>query len=336
MMSRPALDMSVKEVKKKFYAAAKRLGLFAAARRFTGSGIRILCYHGVWIANDHFGGDALFMRPRTFERRLELIHQLGYPVIPLSMAIDVLGGKATAPPAAVVLTIDDGWYSTFSSMWPALKRRRFPATLYCDTAHLQERLPIAHVMAQYLRKLKPGVGSDQLIDGMFGQAIDCRRPMRDRLAATLALAGLMDVAIEPYLRGRVFEYMTPAELKELARDGLNVELHTHMHTMHDLSPGKIWEEVSANRQALSHALERDPLSFRHFCYPSGIASDKAAMVLADLGLASATSTERGIAYPGSMPYLLPRFLDGEQLSEIEFEAELSGFAGMLRTPSNGA
>jgi hypothetical protein len=109
-----------------------------------------------------------------------------------------------------------------------------------------------------------------------------------------------------------------------------------MHTMHDLSPRKILEEVAANRGALSRVLERDPLSFRHFCYPSGIASDEAAIVLADLGLASATSTERGIAYPGSMPYLLPRFVDGEQLSEIEFEAELSGFAGMLRIHGNGA
>jgi peptidoglycan/xylan/chitin deacetylase (PgdA/CDA1 family) len=323
--------MSLKRLKKEMYAAAKRLGLFAAARRFTGSGIRILCYHGVWIANDQFRGDSLFMRPETFERRLELIHQLDYQVIPLSIAIDALRGRATAPPAAVVLTIDDGWYSTFSSMWPALKRCTFPATLYCDTAHLQEGLPIAHVMAQYLRKLHPGAPNGELIEDMFGQAVDRRRPMRARLAATVGLAELMEVAIEPYLQGRVFEYMTPAELKELAQAGLNVELHTHMHTMHDLSPRKIWEEVSANRRALSRVLERDPSSFQHFCYPSGIASNEAAMILANLGLASATSSERGIAYPGSMPFLLPRFVDGEQISEIEFEAELSGFAGILRT-----
>jgi peptidoglycan/xylan/chitin deacetylase (PgdA/CDA1 family) len=328
--------MSLKQLKNEMYTAAKRLGLFAAARRFTGGGIRILCYHGVWIANDQFIGDSLFMRPETFERRLELIQRLGYPVIPLTVAIDALRGRATVPPAAVVLTIDDGWYSTYSSMWPALKRCTFSATLYCDTAHLQERLPIAHVMAQYLRKLNPGAPNGKLIENMFDNAIDRRRPMRDRLAATVALAELMEVAIEPYLRARVFEYMSPAELKELAQAGLNVELHTHMHTMHDLSPRKILEEVSANRRALSRVLQRDPLSFQHFCYPSGIASDAAAMVLADLGLASATSTERGIAYPGSMPYLLPRFVDGEQCSEIEFEAELSGFAGMLRAHGNGA
>jgi glycosyltransferase A (GT-A) superfamily protein (DUF2064 family) len=48
------------------------------------------------------------------------------------------------------------------------------------------------------------------------------------------------------------------------------------------------------------------------------------------GVVSATTAVRAIARKGMNPYLLPRLPDGEQVTDIEFEAELSGFADSVR------
>ena len=53
-------------------------------------------------------------------------------------------------------------------------------------------------------------------------------------------------------------------------------------------------------------------------------------VLKEFDLASATTCDTGLVAPGDSPYALRRFLDGESVSDIEFEAEISGFAGLLR------
>lgn len=84
-------------------------------------------------------------------------------------------------------------------------------------------------------------------------------------------------------------------------------------------------ELEANRSALTSILPHSAAPTAHFCYPSGICSSDSGAVLARLH-----TTRQGIAWPGTDPYFLPRLLDGEQLTELEFEAELSGFADMLR------
>jgi peptidoglycan/xylan/chitin deacetylase (PgdA/CDA1 family) len=124
--------------------------------------------------------------------------------------------------------------------------------------------------------------------------------------------------------------MTPAELREAHANGLSVELHTHNHTIHDMSRSAIAEEIALNRAALAEILSQPAASFRHFCYPSGRATPAAAENCAGIGLASTTTTVQGLARPGAPMHLLPRLLDNENHTEIEFEAELCGFADMLR------
>jgi hypothetical protein len=50
-------------------------------------------------------------------------------------------------------------------------------------------------------------------------------------------------------------------------------------------------------------------------------------VLADARVESATTCEQAMAWPGGD---MQRLLEGEQVSDIEFEAELSGFADLFR------
>ena len=55
--------------------------------------------------------------------------------------------------------------------------------------------------------------------------------------------------------------------------------------------------------------------------------------LQEAGVVSATTCETGFASRSSNPLLLPRFLDNETLSDIEFESWLTGVSAGSAAPS---
>lgn len=312
-----------------FLRAARAAGGFALARRLTRPAVRILCYHGTWrVRNDttgDFRGDAMFMAPETFRARLATLRRLDYPVVTLDHAIEGLAGRRALPPNAVAITIDDGWFGTYADMLPALAEFGMPATLYCDTEQLNTGGPVPHVMARWLARFAP---APVLAGQAFARATDRAIPHPERLAEAEAFATAAGIDTAPFHAARAFAYMTGDELRRAAATGLDVQLHTHRHTLDDMSVARIGQEVADNTRALAGLLGAAPR--RHFCYPSGIASPAAAAALRSLGLASATTTRQALAWPGDDLFLLPRLLDGEQVTPIEFEAEISGFADLLR------
>lgn len=314
----------------------KVLGVFSTVRAATRDRLRILCYHGAWRGDPGFGGDSMFIAPATFERRLALLREQGYPVIDLADALDRRARGEPLPACAVIITIDDGWYSTFADMLPALRRHGLPATLYCDSASVEASGPVPHVAARYLRAIH---ASDRRLSAAaetaYAEAVDLSLPRPERDAALAAFAAAIGADLPALCRDRVFDYMTPAELAEAHAAGLSVELHTHNHTLHDFSPAGIAEEIAANRAALGAILQRPPESFRHFCYPSGRTRPTAPAALAAAGVASATTLEPRLADPADDARMLPRILDGEQMTEIEFEAELAGVGELLRRGRGG-
>lgn len=303
----------------------RALGLFRLARWLTGRGVRILCYHGAWLGRDGFPGDTMFMRGATFAARLETLVRLGYPVIPLATAVAGLDGRGTLPRAAVVLTIDDGWYGFYRDMWPVLARLGLPATLYVDTGHLLSLAPVPHVMARYFAKIAGKPAASEI-----AASLDRSRGLGARLDSAEALGTRLGLDVARYVEDRAFAYMTPAELAAAAAGGLDVQLHTHNHTLGDFGAATVAAELAANRAELGRLLGRTPDDFTHFCYPSGAHDPSVGPILARLGIASATMTAAGIAYPGADRYFLPRLLDGDNLSQLEFEAELAGIGEFLR------
>ncbi|MFM1816886.1 MAG: hypothetical protein RLZ98_3581 [Pseudomonadota bacterium] len=311
-------------------AIAKYLGAFGLARRLSRGGVRILCYHGIWLGDRRFAGDTMFMHADTFETRMATIRRLGYPVVTLSEAVAALRGELRLPPSAVVITIDDGWYGTYSAMRPALEKYDMPATLYCDTGHLNAQRPVYHVLARYLLQCSGNGNLDGPAREAYQRATDQDLDPAERAAAVDELKLLLDA--DHTFECRTFTYMTADQLREFfATPKLDVQLHTHNHTLHDFSPVAIRRELDQNSQALSELLGVPADHFRHFCYPSGRTTQSAAQTLRELGLESATTTSQGIAGKRHELHLLPRFLDGDNLSQIEFEAELSGFMDIVRS-----
>lgn len=314
----------MKRVKLAVLRLLKATGAFALARRLRGGGVRIICFHGAWLGREGYPGDAMFMAPETFRARIALLKRLGYPVISLDDAVAGLQ-RGGLPRGAVAITIDDGWYSTYSVMLPELFAAGMPATLYVDSRHLLSRRPVPQMMVRYLAYFASG-GTARL-----GYADHEDAPAEDRLFAATHSAQSAGIAVEPYREGRVFDYMDPEQLAEAHARGLDVQLHTHRHTLGDFAPDTIREEITDNRRELAAVLGCAPDNLRHFCYPSGQTSPGAGAVLAGMGVVSATTTVQGIARPGMDPMFLPRIQDGEQVTEIEFEAELCGLMDLIRT-----
>ncbi len=206
-----------------------------------------------------------------------------------------------------------------------------PATVYCDTAHLLAGGPIWHVMANYLHI---GAGRPLLRaedQELLAEATNATFPLARREDATRTFGAALGIDVEILVESRAFGYMTSGEISEIYRRGVvDVQLHTHSHSLHDMSSASVQREIDMNAVALSTILGAEATSFRHFCYPSGRTSRESEIALETLGILGSTTTRPGLAFPGSNLQALPRFLDGDNVHTIEFEAELSGFMYLLR------
>ena len=129
------------------FVLAKYLGLFALSRHLTRRGLRILCYHGIWIGTGHFG-NFLFMQPAKFAQRMAFLAKSDFPVLPLAEAVARFR-DGTHPDGCTVITIDDGWYGSFKHMVPVLAAEKLPATFYVTTYYAMKQKPVINVALTY-------------------------------------------------------------------------------------------------------------------------------------------------------------------------------------------
>lgn len=318
-------------------------GAFGLARRLTGNQVRILCYHGVWSAPGPTYGNKLFVSPEQFRSRLRTVARLGYKVIPLGAAIESMSAGTVAD-GPVVITIDDGWASTYSSMIPELRAAGFPATIYVTTWYVEAGIPILSKLLDYivtntqddrlsLSGLKLGASTDFLLGPPAERAeraaslyglIRSSFPAIDRMGVVSEIAHRLGFDMGEILADRRLNLMTPQELRHAHEIGFDIQLHTHRHTELEANVGALEREILDNRRSLSVATGKEPESFTHFCYPSGSFNPIAPDILKQHGIISSTTCIEGLNAEGSDPYMLKRFLDGRSVSNIEFEAYLAG------------
>lgn len=295
---------------------ARACGLGVLARRATASHLRILCYHGLWVTPGYAFGDCTFISPEQFESRMERLKRSGLLVLPLDEAVDRLA-EGTLPEAAVAITIDDGWVSTLTHMLPVLERLELPATLYATTWYSGRELPVVNMVVRYLIEAS---GRTAIDPASVASAIDTL-PLPERLDALRSFGREVGID-EAWLDLRQFNIMSPGEFAQAQQRGLDIQLHTHRHIDVHGQVERLPRELIENRQFLARAIGQTPLT--HFCYPSGTFHPQAPALLAAAGIRSATMVEPGVNAPGSDPYRLRRLLDGRRLTDVEFDAYLSG------------
>jgi peptidoglycan/xylan/chitin deacetylase (PgdA/CDA1 family) len=287
----------------------------------------------------------MFIDGQLFRQRMEYLISYGYPVLSLDDAVEHLQ-RDTIPPGATVITIDDGFYSTWRLAVPVLVELGLPATIYLTTYASVRETPIFRLVVQYMF-WKTGVTALQVSDiglpngelvqiesatardevawriirsGEAAQGEEARVTLCRRLGAEL------EVDYEEIVQQRMFTLMTLSEAREAVELGVDLQLHTHRHRI-PTDPDLIRREIEDNRRILE-PVTGDGLY--HFCYPSGIHDPAHLELLAELHVKSATTCEVGLNRGDTNPLLLNRFLDGNTISWLEFEAEMSGFAEILR------
>jgi peptidoglycan/xylan/chitin deacetylase (PgdA/CDA1 family) len=101
--------------------------LFAAPREDAAVGATVLCYHIVESPND----PRMEISRDTFRQQMRYLAMTGYNVIPLRTLYEYVTGKrASIPKDAVVITIDDGWRSTYTEVFPEMQKLGFPFTVF--------------------------------------------------------------------------------------------------------------------------------------------------------------------------------------------------------------
>jgi len=327
------------------YGAAKWLGPMRLARRRTAGGLRIRCYHGFSLGDEHTWRPTTFMTADTFRQRMQYVVSHGFPVLGLEEAMARLG-RRDLPPGAVVITFDDAFYSTYRLAWPVLRELQLPATVYVTTYYCLKENPVFRLAVQYmfwkaagdrvdLTGMPPGTADtvslrDAKETHRAAWAIiewaETQCTEDERCDVARQLGGRLRVDYERLVRDRTLSLMNTGELRELAEAGADLQLHTHRHRMPDEESG-LAREIQDNRAVL------EPLTGRpavHFCYPSGVWSEHHQPYLATQGIATATTCDPGLNYPDTPRLALRRFLDGQHIDLITFEAELHGLAEVLR------
>ncbi len=299
----------------------------------------ILAYHGVSLTDEHLWNGSQFLSADTLRSRFELLKKANCAVLPLGEAVERLY-ENDLPDRAVALTFDDGTSDFARRAWPLLNEFELPATLYLTTYYTDYQRPVFDLMCSYLLwlgrtetlKFKELTGQDGKTElrrndvreaalselQTFVRARQLSAAAKDEFAAKLAAHLNVDYA--RLLEQRVMHNLSPAEVKQLADDGADIQLHTHRHrTPKDRE--LFLSEIDDNRGRIHEMTGR---ATTHFCYPSGQYDAAFLPWLQGAGIVSATTCESGFASPNSNPLLLPRFLDNENLSDIEFESWLKG------------
>ena len=304
----------------------------------------ILCYHGTALEDEHMWRPFLYIHPEKLEQRLQSLKKGRFSVLPLGEGLQRLKA-GSLPPRSVVLTFDDGTYDFYRQAYPLLRQYRFPATVYQTTYYTALQLPVFNLICHYmLWKSREAVIADGSMVGIPGP-LDARSEgsrvrivrrlienseresrtgsQKDEIAARLA--ALLGVDYAALKSKRILQLMNESELREIAANGVELQLHTHRHrTPEDETLFR--KEIQDNRALLEKFDLPKPV---HFCYPSGVYRASFLPWLRREDVSSATTCDTGLAERESDPLLLPRYVDHQHRAQIEFDSWISGVGNLL-------
>ena len=243
-------------------------GLFHLARCLTRRRLRILCYHGFATGDVLEFRPGLFISPETFERRLSFLASAGYPVLTLEAALAGLD-RGDLPPHATVITVDDVFQGFVEHAMPLLKAYRLPVTAYVTTYYAEHREPVFRLVVRYMfwktreaaLHVTAGEGQPALMctrtdsaswhraqDTLiaFGEQLPSEKD-RTELAKRLGL--LLRVDYDSIVANGVFNIVSTEQVRMLASEGVDIQLHTHRHRLPERKD-LVTREIADNRRVL--------------------------------------------------------------------------------------
>jgi peptidoglycan/xylan/chitin deacetylase (PgdA/CDA1 family) len=342
----------LKKLKQTTLSALKTSGVFRLVEnsRWRQRRLLILAYHGISLEDEHQWDPSLYINPATFRRRMELLRDSKCNVLPLAEAIRALYAQ-DLPERSVALTFDDGNYDFYKEAQPILRELGFPVTVYLTTFYSQYSKPVFDVVCSYLLwkgrhaklDLRDITGQAMTVDLSDGRvranaADELRKFARDhglsaeeKNSMAASIAAKLKVDYGSLCAKRLLHILSANEVRSLATEGVDIQLHTHRHRM---PPDRslFLREINDNRNSVE---AMTGTVAKHFCYPSGVYDQSFLPWLEGAGIVSATTCDLGFASHRSHPLMLPRLLDTGGLSDIEFEGWLTGVCSALPRRGEG-
>ena len=326
------------------WTTLNRIGLSSVCSSLTAGRLQILCYHGFSFDDEHLFRGKLFMNPARFEQRLDWLRKNKYAILNLSDAIERLSaGKIQR--REIVITIDDGFHSVFALAAPLLQSYGVSATVYVTSYYVTHPNPIFRLAIQYmawkssqdtvdLSGLVPNLSGVVSLRGpgaaasleAFYESAETQCTEDERVSVARAFGRRLGVDYDELLRSRRLNLMSGDEIKTLASQGFDIQLHTHRHRL-PVATSEIWREIVDNRAALAPLTEG---RLEHLCYPSGVWDAAQWPTLSAMGIQTATTCIPGFNTRSTPALGLRRFLDGQDISIDEFAAEMLGVKDLLR------
>jgi peptidoglycan/xylan/chitin deacetylase (PgdA/CDA1 family) len=318
-------------------------GLFWLTRYVTRRRLRILCYHGISVGDQHCYEPLLFMRLETFKRRVKVLMDQGWRIVSLDTAVRELREHRVVDNTLVV-TIDDGWVSTFTEAAPVLAQFGLPSTLYVTSYYAERDADVFNVVVFYMLwktkldrvSLQTGYadiddryqlrGNTLAVGTRWIEFANATLTWQQRQALLIELAHALQLDAAEVLAGDRFRIARPNQIRTVLGAGMDIQLHTHRHKLPDSSYEAMEREVIQNKALLEHWTGRTCM---HFCYPSGAYTIQQSEWLERMGLASSTTCDPGSNPVGTHPQRLRRILDRDNWSDLEFEAALFGVTDLL-------
>lgn len=308
-------------------------------RRFS-SGAMILAYHRVVdIDRDPY---SLAVSPKHFSEHLDVLRQ-HWRTIPLTQLMRNLREKKTGP-GEVAITFDDGYIDNLLFAKPSLEKQELPATvfvasgfvngareywwdelerIFLQPGSLPESLELSLDGKPHrfdLQQASAYTPEEALVDRrlkfscdhrssprmrFFGQVHALIRPLPGPVLAS-AMDQLANWAKADRRQRPHYRPVTTDEVRTLDAGGLvRVGAHTVTHPdMSRLPYEKQLTEINRSKAQLEEILGR-PVDT--FAYPYGYYSKDCPKILADAGFDGACTTKPDLVWPGTNPFLIPRY-----------------------------
>ncbi|WP_050613962.1 polysaccharide deacetylase family protein [Bacillus testis] len=95
--------------------------------------IPVLMYHHF----DYNKQNGLTVNPNVFYQQMKLLKDQGYTTLTSQDVIDIENGKAKLPAKPLMITMDDGYESNYTYVYPALKKLGMKATIFIITDYVE-------------------------------------------------------------------------------------------------------------------------------------------------------------------------------------------------------
>jgi peptidoglycan/xylan/chitin deacetylase (PgdA/CDA1 family) len=326
--------------------ALKGAGVFEAVAnsRWRRNRLLILCYHGTSLEDEHQWRPPLYLSPELLEKRLQSLRAMHCSVLPLGEALQRVHAS-DLPPRSVAVTFDDGTYDFYRRAYPLLKKYKIPVTVYQTTYYSENPMPVFNLIYSYMlwkRRAEkvgpiPEIGINETMDLSTQlsrhRVVRCLVERADRENLTgkeknevaSRLAKALGVDYSDLCSKRILQLMNAHEIAEIAKDGVDVQLHTHRHRTPE-DEALFQREIDDNRRRVESLTGK---SAQHFCYPSGVYRPEFVSWLQKDGILSATTCDAGLVQAGDNPFLLSRFVDTTGRTQLEFESWVSGIGALM-------